>query len=246
MKQISTWLVAAILFCTLLFASVAQAAEPSSAAAAATIGWLAFGTFWFWISCVAIIIVLFLCIENETGIGATVALVLYGVMLQWLSNVDIIGFVIDSPTRTLAFAGAYIGIGVVWSAFRFWWFMGAKVQKIKDEEKSWVVDRLTEQIKATTPNSDWRNNKAAAEAQYNASGMPQSMYEEWNKYVDESSPKAIDNKGFIMRSMGYWPISMVWFVLSDFVTELFAKIYHRLSKVYENIADSVKNTAKKK
>lgn len=227
-----------------IFAASVQATVEPSAQAAAVLGFLAFGTFWFWVSVVAIVIILFACIENETGIGATVALVIYAVLLQWVSNVDIIGFVLNNPTRTIAVAAAYVGIGIFWSAFRFWWFMGTKVQKIKDGERDWTIGKLTEINKNNGMAYGVANQAAAKE--YNDSGMPQTLYDDWNKYVDDNSPRALQNKGFIMRSMGYWPISMLWFVLSDFVTELFSKIYHRLSKVYENIAQSVINTAKKK
>jgi hypothetical protein len=227
-----------------IFAASVQASSTASAQAAAVLGFLAFGTFWFWVSVVAIIIILFACIENETGLGATVALVIYAVLLQWVSNVDIIGFVLANPTRTIAVAVAYVGIGIFWSAFRFWWFMGTKVQKIKDGEGRWTIDKLTQLNEASGMN--YNQARTSATVEYNDSGMPQTFYDDWNKYVDDNSPRALQNKGFIMRSMGYWPISMLWFVLSDFVTELFSKIYHRLSKVYENIAQSVINTAKKK
>jgi len=173
--------------------------------------------------------------------------VIYALLIQWLSNVDIIGFIIGNPTRTAIIAAAYVGIGVVWSAFRFWWYMGNKIQGIKNGERDWTVSKLKDYYQSSAGgNVPYNDARVKAEKEYDANGMPSNLYADWNQHVDENSPKAIQNKGNIMRWMGYWPISVVWFIISDFVTELFAKVYYRLSKVYEGIAESVKNTAKKK
>lgn len=223
---------------------IVMAGATPSEEAAATLGWLAFGTFWFWVSMVAFVIVLFAFIENESGVGATVALVIYGLGLQWLSNVDIFGFIFEDWVRTLIIAASYIGIGVFWSAFKFWWYMGTEVQQIKNQEEDWTIGRITKTLEKS--GMKYPEAQTSAKKQYAESGMPRELYDDWNQYVDENSPKASRNKGMIMRAMGYWPISMIWFFIADFVTEVFRKIYYRLSKVYESIAESVKNTAKKK
>lgn len=51
------------------------------------------------------------------------------------------------------------------------------------------------------------------------------------------APKARNSKNSIVIWMMYWPISATWWLISDFVRELFVTLYHKLSKVLDRITD---------
>ena len=72
--------------------------------------------------------------------------------------------------------------------------------------------------------SAWRRDYDAAEP-----GFSKSML--WNKI-----PTAANSKNRIISWMMFWPWSAFWWFLSDFITELFEKIYRSFSGVYERIA----------
>lgn len=54
-------------------------------------------------------------------------------------------------------------------------------------------------------------------------------------YSFEHRPTASNSKSRIIHWMAYWPWSGLWWLLSDFLTELFSFLYRRLGKVYELI-----------
>lgn len=186
---------------------------------------LAIGSFWFWILVAVELVLVFAFVENEKGLLAGVSFGVFGLVLQFVFGVDIFKFIIENPWKIGVFAAAYVAIGITWSIFRFWWFVGTKFQEIADYEKNWMT----------------RNGY-----QYDENGaMAPETVIKWNEYVDKNSPTALENKAFICRLIAYWPINVIWFLISDFVKEFFVKIYNRLSKVYEGIIETAKNKAKK-
>jgi hypothetical protein len=54
-------------------------------------------------------------------------------------------------------------------------------------------------------------------------------------YAIGRRPTASNSKSRITHWMAYWPWSGLWWLLSDFLTELFSFLYRRLGKVYEYI-----------
>jgi hypothetical protein len=59
------------------------------------------------------------------------------------------------------------------------------------------------------------------------------------------APHARDNKSRIMRWMSFWPVSMLWSFLDDFIKRVFKTIYHRISSFLQRISDNIwaKSTA---
>ena len=52
----------------------------------------------------------------------------------------------------------------------------------------------------------------------------------------KNQPAAASSKNRIITWMMFWPWSAFWWFLSDFITEVFERIYRSFSSVYERIA----------
>jgi len=53
------------------------------------------------------------------------------------------------------------------------------------------------------------------------------------------SPRVRDNKAKIMRTMSWWPISLVWSFLDDFVKRVFRLVYLKISGFLQRISDNM-------
>jgi ascorbate-specific PTS system EIIC-type component UlaA len=69
--------------------------------------------------------------------------------------------------------------------------------------------------------------------------------EELSKAIDDKSPKASDMKAQILGWIVDWPVSVVIYVLKDILRDIANSIYNRLSGVYDRIALSVRESAKR-
>src|SRR5690606_22364445 len=54
--------------------------------------------------------------------------------------------------------------------------------------------------------------------------------------VSSCRPKAAENKSRIMRWIGYWPTSVIWTVLDDFLTRIVRTIYNHISCYFDKIS----------
>lgn len=80
---------------------------------------LAFGTFWFWLLVAAELVALFSCAKAERGWLATFSLLGFGAALQFISKIDILGFLWVHPIGVAGFVGAYLMLGLVWGAVKW-------------------------------------------------------------------------------------------------------------------------------
>ena len=55
--------------------------------------------------------------------------------------------------------------------------------------------------------------------------------------VEDYKPRALDHKRRILIWMSYWPWSMVWTLINDFVKDIFEFIFHRLHDAYQKVSD---------
>lgn len=189
-----------------------------------------FGTFWFWALIAAEVILLFMFVEWENGFGATISLVVFAAMLQWCGDTNIIGFVFGNPLRLMAVVAAYFLLGGVWGTVKWWIF---------------ARDRLEEYEELR---DDFLRNKNLP----SGTVVPQEFRREWKEKLERNrgsyrhggrtlaeAPRARDNKSRIMRWMSFWPVSMLWSFLDDFVKRVFRTIYQRIHNFLQRIADNM-------
>ena len=187
------------------------------------------GTFWFWALIAAEIILLFMFVEWENGFGATVSLIVFAAALQWCGDTNIIGFIFDNPLRLLAVVAAYFLLGGIWGTVKWWIF---------------IRDRLEEYEELR---DEFLRNKGLTEG----TTVPQQFRREWKENLERNrsyslhgrsladAPRARDNKSRILRWMSFWPVSLLWSFLDDFVKRIFRSIYQRIHNFLQRIADNM-------
>lgn len=183
-----------------------------------------FGTFWFWMLLAAEIVMLFIFIDNENGVGATISMVVFGALIQWFGNVDIIHYVRANPLFILSCAGAYFALGAVWGVVKWWIF---------------CRDRLEEYEEARDAFLKRMGQPAGTKV------VPPELRKDWKHYLDRTSkdiaqtPQVREHKSKIMRWMTFWVVSIIWSFINDFVKRVFRTIYQKLSNFLQRISDNM-------
>jgi len=191
-----------------------------------------FGTFWFWMLIALEIVVLFVFIENENGAGATVSMLLFGAMLQWFGNVDIIQYVKSYPLFILSCAGAYFALGAVWGVIKWWIFCRDRLEDYEEARDIFLNENKVPAGTKVVPVELRLAWKAILEKSFKTASL-----------VDV--PQVRTHKAKIIRWMTFWVISIIWSFINDFVKRIFRTIYQKISNFLQGISDkmfrSVKN-----
>jgi hypothetical protein len=187
------------------------------------------GTFWFWMLVAAEIIMLFVFIDNENGIGATISVLVFGALLQWFGNVDIITYIRMNPTFIVSCLAAYFACGAVWGVVKWWIFCRDKLEEYEETRAEFFRSK-------NIPTS--------------TKVVPPELRQEWKEYLSRNTPygqrdkvgqppQVRDHKAKIMRWMTFWVVSIIWSFINDFVKRVFRTIYLRLSTFLQRISDNM-------
>ena len=189
--------------------SLLLASDEAIAAAQESASWLAFlafGTFTFWfVTLFAVGILFYLLSRDDVEDGATAAGVVFGLFLlflQFIAGVDIYGTVAANPLMAGLIVVGYIGIGVCWSAFRFWWEISSCVQTAVNDEKSWMIDKLQNHY-MRFDDMDPSKAKEHAEFIYKTGELPDEVREAWNGHIDSVIPHVSERKAFIITTCSH-------------------------------------------
>lgn len=190
------------------------------------------GSFWFWALIAAELILLFVFVEYENGIGATISLAVFAALLQWCGNVDLLGYCVQHPITVLCAVVAYFLLGTVWGVIKW---------------RIFVADRLEdyEELKA-----DFLRSKGLP---VGTKVVPVELRKEWKDRVDRTKdyrtgqtvadvPSARVHKAQIMRWMSLWVISIIWSFLNDFLKRAFQTIYKKIAAFLQRVAQNVWNS----
>lgn len=184
------------------------------------------GTFWFWALIVAEIILLFVFIENENGIGATISVIIFGCCLQFLGDVDIIGFVMKNPLHLLAIVASYFVLGAIWGTVKWWIYCRDRLEEYEETKEEFLKSKGLPAGTKVVPDEyklEWTRR-----------------IKQHGRYHDVSqTPRVRDNKGTILRWMSFWPISFIWSLINDFVKRVFKTIYQKIAGFLQRIADNM-------
>jgi len=178
----------------------------------------------FFFMTVGVIAFLLAAIERESLIGCSINIFLLLCFLQWFYHVNIIGWSLDHPIKLFLYILGYLIVGVLWSFVKWWFKITKNVDNYKKERARirflFLEKRLPKEIiTVNTP-------------------MPEALLQDWEKhkscynYVPE---KASDNKNLIATWITYWPLSLLWSLIHDFVKQFIKKIITTFQGIYDNI-----------
>lgn len=200
-----------------------------------TAGLLYFGLFtltglWFWAIISAWVIVTFIYIHKEQPGWASFWLIAFLIGLHLGGVVNVIEIVLNHPWKILGLFGAYIGVGLVWTIFKF---------------KMWSRDR---RILINNEISQLRNN-FLKEYEINETSIPKNLQEKWQRLINgnmylaraKNGMNVEENKGRLTLWAVWWPISMIWTFISDWITKIFnLLIFDMLGGLLGRIVESEK------
>jgi hypothetical protein len=187
------------------------------------------GSFWFWALIAAEIILLFVFVEYENGIGATISLAVFAALLQWCGNVDLIGYVIKHPINVLMAGLAYLLLGTIWGVIKWRIFCADRLDDYEDLK------------------SDYLKGKGLPAG---TKVVPVELRKEWSDRVERTRdyhtkqtiadvPSVRVHKARIMRWMSLWVISVIWSLFNDFLKRVFQSVYKRIAGFLQRIAQNV-------
>ena len=174
-------------------------------------GFLIFGTLWFWLltigASILIIYIMEEALSNEYkdgggGMLSTLTLVACVILYYFFGSKEdvqnVFIFIKDHPILTLLRIVAYMFIGIIWSIFKWYFFLQNKKESLMKRIET-----------------------------------------EGNGIRDYDIPKARRNKSRIISWMSYWPFSAFWTLINEPVKKMFKQIYSKIEKIYEKMSDKI-------
>ncbi|MBI2633221.1 MAG: hypothetical protein HYW78_02400 [Parcubacteria group bacterium] len=181
-----------------------------------------FGTIFFWLLATIEIIILFVCVSyDEKYIGsATVSLVVFFALLQFLGDIKIFQSIAEKPLLALLYVGGYIVAGIIYSIPKTRSYFKKQGRIYQERKREYLLnhnitgDEIPNHLKR-----DWQSNVTY-------SGL----------YIPGVSPFR-NYKGKISAWIAYWPWSFVWTLIDDPIRKLLEAIWFRLQNMYILIAN---------
>ena len=216
-----------------------------------------FGSWLFWVGIVALFVAMLWFVEgSENGFKAFLVLIVTFLYLQFAAKLPFFQFVMDHPFITI---GGYLLGGVLYGFFRWTWhctkFRGryttAKAEFVRkhnlgpDFEPSELPSRHSHEPDGSPDKRRGESGEEYAERQrqYSASWKQWKISSDWYHALEGAKasklPVASESKATITMWMTYWPWSLFWTFVRDFVVELWENVYTYFSKVFQKIADRV-------
>ena len=153
------------------------------------------------------------CTAKESFISGIIVILVTAVSLQLLGSVDVLGWLKENLYTIAICALAYLPIGTAWAFFKWYMKLIDKRQELCEKKDAYM--------------SRYKN----------------SSDEEWNdiwtSHVKSNMPKSEYHKSSITTWIGYWPVSMIWTLLDDFVTKLIRTIYNSISGVFNRMSENM-------
>lgn len=192
----------------------------------------ALGSVLFFILTAGVLVALFWCVEKEKPVGSGIWLVLYLVFLQLIAGVNFVKATLHHPVIAGLWVLVYFVAGFFWSFAKWWVFVNKFAEKFREVRYNYLQERKRGEVRRgvrvggdTSPDLDnltMQTNiperlKSDWEAHLNGDGGRSFRELTGNSYGDGIVPTVRKHKGKISLWIIYWPISMVWALINDFV-----------------------------
>ena len=183
------------------------------------------GSFWWYVISAGFFIWAIVLTEKESVAWALISLTLYLFFFSFLGGINVFSFLFFHPIRALLYVLGYFLIGVIWSFIKWWVKVNKAAQKYKDTWKAFKKDYDTQSRVA-------KENKRYIEEQK----------KNWDSHIigkkDIEKPIASKCKEKISVWIIYWPFSLLWSFLHDFVKDVVEFFVLKFHQFYQKISDT--------
>lgn len=195
------------------------------------------GTIWFWVVSVAIFVWLIYLTEGESHILAGLALLGFIWVVSSVNEFSILA----EPLTALKWLGFYLGLGVVWSFFKWFSFLFSKRDELK-AHKNDFVKRFSQPLTADgkiSPQDMDDFIKFLNDQGYSSKSRHNSRRTEEIKSQQDIIPSVDGRFGDLTRWIIWWPFSAFWTILNDPFRRLAEALVRMFRGAYTKLANSV-------
>jgi hypothetical protein len=178
-------------------------------------------------------VVLWACMANQSGFGATLSVIAGAALLALFGNFNLFTEIKQNPLFALEIFGGWVAIGAAWSCWKFRSYSAR--QREKYDEKLAYFLKSNNVSSLTVDLVDRWQSLLECDNDFRRDVRVENKHGE---DVLKASPLARRNKGRITTWAIYWPWSMSWAILHDFVVATWNEIFRFLHGFYQKIADA--------
>lgn len=168
-------------------------------------------------------------LEFEKDGWATTCFSLGVALTLWAYKLTIWTFISTSPMTTVYFCLSYIAAGLVWSLFKWKYYVGNKLS-----DYNTFKDTFIKTYGSTKGNwKEWINklNSQFRDSNFHSTNAPEDI-------ADKIIPKANSKKSLIVSWISYWPMSLGATLLNNPFRKFFEWIYSLVSGIYDKIGSN--------
>ena len=186
------------------------------------------GTWPFWVLAAIVFFVIVALEENEKEYWAAAAIVVYLAAIWKFGGVNIIAAITGDWKRAGLILGGGILAGVAWGIVKVVVFIDAGKRFYRDKKEQFLREHEVQ-------GKDVPDHLRKAWSEAYARSFSQS-YGKSNRIA--RIPICIgDHKRRIIRWMMFWPFSIFWTVLDDFVTKFWRRVFDFVRGFLQSLAD---------
>lgn len=193
----------------------------------------------FWVPMVVALVILWCLVVHEKGKFATFVTIVFGVMIA--AKFPLLVDFISSPLNIVLVVGLYGMVGVLWSRYKWSNFLTKKVTLFVGMREAFLkLNDLPMDYLKTNPEDtdtlskfvDYINQRITYSARLT------TKIASLRELHNVMAPQTSSNKGSIVMWIAYWPISVIWFIVADLVTELAETIYKAVGGHFQKMSDA--------
>lgn len=173
--------------------------------------------------------------ETEKFGWATLLLIVSVSVAQFFHIFNFWTYVTTHGLATLYWVLGYLGVGIVWSFGKWFFFLKAFQEKFRYFKERFIANQGSSMPLVFNGNIPETSMKAFA-----AYMAQQSIYE--SRFEGMTSlrvPRAVKNKARIVSWMSLWPCSFIGTLLNDPVRRIFNFLFSDFRSLYQKMAEAV-------
>jgi len=168
------------------------------------------GAFGWWCITAAIAVYIFFAIDKSIHLFWPIVALLFYVAFAQFSGLNLYEFVTHHPLESTGYVAGYFVLGFGWSFMKWWLYVNTIADKFKERK------------------TKFRNSGS------------ELSYETWERhnFMDNiEKPELTQSKSKITLWVIYWPFSVIWSILDDFVKKMINHLVTKFQMFYQSIVD---------